>query len=90
MSENKRKKAVALKYEEKTNSAPVIKAKGQGYIAEKILQEAKSRDIPVYEDPSLAELLGELDVNETIPEDLFQAVAEVFAFIYRLEKIERN
>lgn len=81
----KRKEAVALMYNPEENSPKVI-AKGKGKIAENILQKAQEFDVPIYEDPSLVELLGQLDLNESIPQDLYEAVAEVFAFIYRLDR----
>ena len=88
MSEKKfiRKEAIALSYNPRETSGPTIKAKGKGKIAENILEQAIAHDVPVYEDPNLVQLLGQLDVNESIPEDLYQAVAEVFAFIYRLDQ----
>ncbi len=81
-----RKEAIALTYNPTENSGPTISAKGKGKIAENILAQAEAYDIPIYEDPSLVELLGQLDLNESIPEELYQAVAEVFAFIYRLDR----
>lgn len=81
-----RKEAIALSYEPNENSGPRVIAKGKGKIAENILEKANLNDIPVYEDPNLIELLGQLDLNEAIPEDLYQAVAEVFAFIYKLDE----
>ena len=88
MSEKKyiRKEAIALSYNPQESTGPVVKAKGKGKIAENILEKAKEHDIPIYEDPNLIELLGQLDMNEAIPEELYQAVAEVFAFIYRLDR----
>ncbi|MBY0222076.1 EscU/YscU/HrcU family type III secretion system export apparatus switch protein [Mammaliicoccus sciuri] len=87
-----RKEAVALSYDPEVSDAPKVIAKGKGMIAENILEKAKEHDVPVQEDPSLLELLGQLNVNETIPEELYQAVSEVFAYIYRLdrEKGSRN
>ena len=55
-------------------------------MAEQILERARKENIPIQEDPSLVELLSKLNINEQIPEDLYMAVAEVFAFIYSLEK----
>ena len=51
-----------------------------------ILEKAQELDIPVQKDPSLAELLGKLNINETIPDELYGVVAEVFAFIYKLDQ----
>ena len=86
MKQEKRKQAVALKYDAKTSQAPVVLAKGKGKTAENILNKAKELDIPVQQDESLTELLGQLDINQAIPEELYGVVAEVFAFIYRLDK----
>ncbi|WP_188205790.1 EscU/YscU/HrcU family type III secretion system export apparatus switch protein [Alkalibacillus aidingensis] len=86
MSDGKRKEAIALKYNEDHHDAPKVIAKGKGLIAEDIINSAGEHDIPVYEDQALVELMSELNINETIPEDLYQAVAEVFAFIYQLDK----
>lgn len=85
-SKNTRKQAIALQYEEEKQKAPRVIAKGKGLIAENILEKAKENDIPIQEDQNLVELLGRLDINESIPEELYQAVAEVFAFLYRVDK----
>ncbi|TCT26788.1 flagellar biosynthesis protein [Melghiribacillus thermohalophilus] len=81
-----RKEAIALRYDEKKDSAPRVVAKGKGKVAETILEKAEKHGVPVKEDSALTELLGELDFNQTIPEDLYQAVAEVFAFIYNMDR----
>ena len=88
MTEKKflRKEAIALTYNPQESNGPIVKAKGKGKIAENILQSAKEHDVPIYEDPNLVQLLGQLDMNESIPEELYQAVAEVFAFIYKLDQ----
>ncbi|GGG21644.1 hypothetical protein GCM10007425_15150 [Lysinibacillus alkalisoli] len=88
MSEQKhtRKEAIALTYTPGENAGPKVVAKGKGKIAENILLKASEHDIPVHEDPNLVELLGQLDLNESIPEELYQAVAEVFAFIYHVDQ----
>ncbi|PLT30079.1 EscU/YscU/HrcU family type III secretion system export apparatus switch protein [Peribacillus deserti] len=81
-----RKEAIALGYDSERDGAPRVLAKGKGLVAERILETAKENNVPVQEDPSLSGLLTELELNQTIPEDLYQAVAEVFAFIYRIDK----
>lgn len=88
MSEKRfvRKEAIALSYSPTEQNGPKVVAKGKGKIAENILEQAALHDVPVYEDPNLVQLLGQLDLNESIPEELYQAVAEVFAFIYRLDQ----
>ncbi len=81
-----RKEAVALSYHQAKQDTPQIIAKGKGLIAEEILERATENNIPIHEDGSLVELLGKLNINEQIPEDLYQAVAEVFAFIYKTDQ----
>ena len=81
-----RKEAVALSYDAKKGNGPTVTAKGKGKIAENILEQATLNDVPIHEDPNLVQLLGQLDLNESIPEELYQAVAEVFAFIYQLDR----
>lgn len=85
MSE-KRTKAAALRYDHNRGQAPTVAASGKGIIAENIIEKAKQNNVPIQEDASLVELLAELNINETIPEELYQAVAEVFAFVYRADK----
>lgn len=82
----KRKGAVALRYEEAEDQAPVVVAKGWGEIAQKILDIARENDIPLYEDPDLLEVLSRLDLSEAIPPELYQAVAEILSFIYRMNR----
>ncbi|MCD6327051.1 EscU/YscU/HrcU family type III secretion system export apparatus switch protein [bacterium] len=81
---SKRKKAAAIKYEPKTQAAPRLIGKGRGFVAEKIIQIAKKHDIPIREDPDLAEALMALDLDESIPPELYRAVAEILAFVYQL------
>jgi flagellar biosynthesis protein len=85
--ENKKvKEVVALTYKQNLENAPTVIAKGKGVIAENLIKIAQEHQIPIQEDPSLVALLGQLDINESIPEELYQAVAEVFAFIYRIDQ----
>lgn len=80
------KKAVALQYNQKGTSAPRVAATGKGYVASRIVKRAEESNVPIQEDASLVELLAELNINEKIPEDLYQAVAEVFAYIYQVDR----
>lgn len=84
--EEKRRQAVALSYDKHKQDAPVVVAKGGGLIADALIAKAKEHGVPIQEDPSLVALLSKLNIQEKIPEDLYQAVAEVFAFIYRLDQ----
>ena len=77
-------KAVALKYDRKKDNAPRVIAKGRGEIAEKIIEVARAHNVPLYEDKNLIQILEALDLETEIPSELYRAVAEVLAFIYRL------
>ncbi len=78
------KKAVALKYDQTLDRAPKVVAKGKNELAEKIIALAKENDVPMVEDQNLAQILEALDLETEIPPELYRAVAEVLAFIYRL------
>lgn len=82
--ENKRSRAIALKYEE-GERAPKVIASGAGEIAKRILQLAKDNEVPVKRDDTLVELLAKLDLGCQIPEETYQAVAEILAFLYRTD-----
>lgn len=88
MSENDKqtKQAAALTYDEFEQSAPKLIAKGSGDVANEMIQLAKENNIPIQEDATLVQLLSELEINEVIPEELYEVVAEIFAFIYKVEK----
>ena len=79
----KKAKAVALKYETEKDSAPRVVAKGRDVIAEKIIETARAHNVPLYEDKNLVQVLEALDLDTEIPPELYRAVAEVLAFIYR-------
>jgi flagellar biosynthesis protein len=81
---NDRQQAVALRYKPENDRAPKLVAKGQGYLAEKILELARQHHIPVREDKNLLQILSRLDLNQEIPAEVYKAVAEILAFIYRL------
>ncbi len=82
--------AVALRYDKKNDDAPIVVAKGADLIAQKIKSIAKENDVPIVENKPLARnLYWNLDVGDSIPASLFKAVAELFAYIYQLDK-KRN
>ena len=87
---NAEKVAVALKYDAEENTAPKITAKGKGHVAEKILEAGKNNAVPVYRNKSLVNLLMALDIDKEIPADLYTMVAEVLAYVYRLDKKAKN
>ena len=78
------RQAVALRYQPKNDPAPKLVAKGRGYLAEKILELARRYNIPVRHDKNLLQVLSRLDLNEEIPPEVYKAVAEILAFIYRV------
>ena len=80
-----RKKAVALKYE-LNNEAPLITAAGMGPIADKIIEKAEESDVPVVYNKELTDLLSNVDIGKEIPEDLYEAVAYIIAFVTDLDK----
>ncbi len=82
----KSKKAIALKYDTSKNNAPKVIAKGKGEVAKKIIEIAKKSKIPIKEDHDLTEMLSKIEIDEQIPPKLYQAVAEVFKFIYKITK----
>jgi flagellar biosynthesis protein len=81
-----RNSAVALRYHTEapfSDFAPRLVAKGEGLLADRIVELAKQHGIPVEKDPDLLALLQPLDLDQIIPPDLFRAVAIVLAGIYR-------
>jgi len=88
MTENKgnKKGAVALQYDQDRDDAPKVAATGRGDTAERILTEAKKHDIPIREDPDLLEVLAQIPQGGEIPPELYQAVAEILAFVYRVNE----
>jgi len=81
--------AVALKYDGK--NAPTITAKGQGNLAQEIIDLAHANGIPLDNNPELVRILSSIPLGEEIPEDLYIAVAEVIAFAYLLsDKVPDN
>lgn len=80
------KRAVALKYAPGQNKAPVVVAKGKGHVADSILNLAKESGVPVQEDASLVEVLSKLDIQQEIPGELYQLVAEILSFVYRSDR----
>lgn len=80
-----RKTAVALQYDRAKTGAPKVVAKGSGLIAQRLIQMARENNVPVIEDKLLVEMLEQLNVNQEIPPELYQVVAEILVAIYRAE-----
>ncbi|MGG3572078.1 EscU/YscU/HrcU family type III secretion system export apparatus switch protein [Bacillus gobiensis] len=80
------RRAVALKYNEQKDLAPKVTAKGEGLLAEEIIKLGEEAGVPIERNPALVQLMTNLTVDEQIPEALYEVVAEVFSFVYRLDK----
>ena len=78
------KSAVALAYSQ-TDAAPRVVARGRGLVAEQIIARAREHGVYVHESPELVSLLLQVDLDQRIPPQLYIAVAELLAWIYRLE-----
>jgi flagellar biosynthesis protein FlhB len=78
--------AVAIKYDKDKSKAPKVVAKGMRVHAEKIKEIAKHYGIPILRNVPLAQALNKLDIDEEIPEDLYEAVAEVLSFVYKIRE----
>ncbi|MBQ7704978.1 MAG: EscU/YscU/HrcU family type III secretion system export apparatus switch protein [Selenomonadaceae bacterium] len=79
-------KAVALKYDMQTDVAPRVIAKGKGHVAEHILATAQKNSIPVYQNKTLVNMLMALEIDREIPPELYKAIAEVMAYVYKMDK----
>lgn len=84
MSNDSRQLAVALAYQT-GQTAPKVVAKGRGLLAQAIIDRAKDAGVFVHESPELVSLLMQIDLDQHIPQELYMAVAELLAWIYRLE-----
>ena len=89
-SESVRQRAVALRYDAAKEQAPRVVASGSGLIAARILEIAREQGVAVHEDADLVQTLAALDLGMEIPEPLYRAVAEVLAFVYRINRNARK
>lgn len=90
MSEFKKtmnQKAVALRYDEKRNAAPIVVASGSGYVAERLVEIANDHDVPVYEDNSLASILSQLELGQQIPETLYQTIVDLYIYFLNFSPV---
>lgn len=81
----KEKRTAALKYEESYTS-PVVTAAGMGYVADKILEKASEEKVPIVYDKELANLLTNIDIGDSIPYELYDAVAKVIAYVMEIDE----
>jgi len=79
--------AVAIKYDAETSKAPVVLAKGEDYLAQKIKEAAREHHIEIVENKPLARMLyANVDIGQEIPPELYQAVAEILAMVYNMRE----
>ena len=79
-----REKAIALQYDKEKDNAPYVTAQGTGETAKNIIKIAEENGIPIKKDEDLVNMLSQIELNQEIPVELYQAVSEVFSFIYAL------
>ena len=82
--------AVAIRFDKEKDKAPKVVAKGMRKHAEKIKEIAKHYGVPILRNVPLAQALNKLEIDEEIPEELFEAVAEVLAFVYKIREEQEN
>lgn len=82
--------AVAIKYDKDKSKAPTVVAKGMRIHAEKIKEIAKHYGVPILRNVPLAQALNKLEIGEEIPEDLYEAVAEVLSFVFKIKEEQEN
>ncbi|MBB3255807.1 flagellar biosynthesis protein [Paraburkholderia bannensis] len=92
MSRTNRKSAAALAYDDPVSrdGAPRVVAKGYGLVAEMIVQRAREAGLYVHEAPEMVSLLMQVDLDSQIPPQLYQAVAELLAWLHGLEAVDLN
>jgi flagellar biosynthesis protein len=83
-----RKRAVALKYDPASHSAPRVVAKESGVAAERLLAIARAHGVPIRQDVPLAAVLSKLQIDQEIPPELYRAVAAILAFLHRANRRE--
>lgn len=82
--------AVALKYNPDKDNAPVVVASGGGHVAQKILEIAGQNGVPIYQDNSAAALLARFEPGQQVPPDLYQIIAEIYAYILQAGQNVKN
>ncbi len=85
MNQNKKKRVVAIKYDE-NHGVPNVVAKGEGYVAEKILEKGQDNKLYIHEDAKLVENLYKVNLGDDIPPELYEVVAKVLVFVEDIDK----
>lgn len=89
IDQDRRKIAVALQYELGKDAVPRVTAKGEGEIAERIVDAAEAAGVHIERNEALAQSLSQLDLDQAIPRELYKAVAEVISFLLRCGAVPR-
>lgn len=89
MTSKPRRRAAALRYDPGQDEAPRLVARGQGHIADRILEIARREGIPIHEHTGLVDILSRLDIEREIPPELYRVVAEIIAFVFRVQAAAR-
>jgi len=84
MKKQELEKAVAILYDSQKSTSPRVIASGKGEVARRIIETAKEAGVHIQEDANLVELLSKIDLGDEIPTELYQTVAEVLAFVYKV------
>jgi len=82
--------AAAIRYDSAKDDAPRLTAKGKGHMAERIIELARKHNIPIRTDDALVHILSKLDLDQQIPPELYRAVAEILAFVYKANETYRQ
>ena len=82
--------AIAIQYDQNADNAPRVVAKGMRLKAAKIREIAKEYGVPIMKNVSLANALYRVDVGQEVPEELYDAVAEVLNFVFALQQQEKK
>lgn len=81
-----RQSAISLKFDQSRDQAPRVTAKGEGLMAERIIQLARENNIPIREDADLVEVLSQVNIQQEIPPSVYRVVAELLAWVYRMNQ----
>ncbi len=81
---------MALKYDRESMPAPRVVAKGRGLVADRLIDLARKNGIPIVEDKLLVDVLDSLNVNQDIPGELYQVIAEILVAVYRAESAKKD
>lgn len=83
--QQKLKLAIALKYTQNVDVAPLVVASGRGVLAQALVKKALDLGVPIHPDGELANLLSDVDVGQTIPEEMYEVVAQIMAMVYKMD-----